>query len=68
MVFFFQLKNSFFSPSDLVSVPLQGSINLAQLLHFTNFVEVFKDFFPFTFSFSYEMDYKNSLIYSIMCN
>ena len=65
-MFFFQLNlKKIFFPSDLVSVPLQGSINLAQLLRFTNFVEVFKGFFQFTFSFSYEMDYKNSLIYSI---
>ena len=47
-VFFFQLNLNSFFPSDLVSVPLQGSINLVQLLHFTNLVEVFKGFIQFT--------------------
>lgn len=49
-VFFFQLNLNSFFPSDLVSGPFQG-INIAQLLHFTNLVEVLKVSFSLLLAF-----------------
>ena len=50
-VFFFHLNLNSFFPSDLASVPLQSGINLAQLLHFTNLVEVLKVSFSLLLAF-----------------
>lgn len=67
-VFFFQLNLNSFFPSDLVVCTILRQHKFSTASSFYQLGRSFKGFIQFTFSFSYEMGYKNSLIYSIMCN
>lgn len=65
---FFQLNLNSLFPFDSVVCTILRQYKFSTASSFYQLGRSFKGFIQFSFSFSNKMDYKNSSVYSIMCN